>query len=740
MATIRLVPSSYSVSNSNYVSFSDSSHPASNMYTNTDSTTYATIRGRNSSQTSRIYYCYINGFNFDDVPSNATVSNFSIKIKAYKNSYQRTGTNYRPKLASSASNNSVISDTTLSSDLTTTSGGTVYTFPTGNLTWNTLKNYGSDFSIVIPLNPSSNQYPYVYVYGIEIEVTYSVETVHPTSVSLDKNTLSLEVSDTEQLTATVLPATSSDKSVTWSSNNTSVATVNSSGLVTAVGAGTATITVTTTDGNYTASCAVTVTTPTYIEYELATTLEAGKSYLIANGNSGSVYLLSNESPGSGQLNGVSVTVSNNIISITSSVNAKCLFDCSLLDNSNQDSTILKNGSNYLYTDSSNRLRIASYTSSMDGKHWHYKADSKNLLWFFKDGTDNDGYTDTSSTYKYYLTVSNGIYADAYVSTTSLSNTTTPAIYLYTERSATPVNVTGVDVSPSTSSIEINGTVQLTATVSPSNATNKSVTWSSNNTSIATVSNSGLVTGISAGTTRITATTTDGSFTDYCDVTVTTAVTYTYKLATSLTVGKNYLIANGNTGSVYLLTNESGGDRQLVGVAATVSNNKITITGTVKAKAEFECVRYTTGNDITITVKSNNQYLYSDSGTGLRMNSPTTLDRFWHYENTNHKFWQFKSTTTNGYTDTSSEYKYYLELNNSNNYTDNHLTSPSIEDTTLPEMYLFVEDDGSGDSIVYMKINETWTQCSKVYKKISGSWVEQTDLTNVFENNVNYIKN
>lgn len=174
MTTIRLVPSSYGRSNNSYVTFSDNNHPATNMYTNTDSTTYATVRGRNSSNTSRVYYLYINGFNFDDVPSGATISSFSVKIKAYKNSYQRTGETYRPKLASSASNNSVISGTTLTTDLATTSSGTiVYTFPTSSLSWNTLKNYGSNFTVVIPLNPSSNQYPYIYIYGVEIEVNYS---------------------------------------------------------------------------------------------------------------------------------------------------------------------------------------------------------------------------------------------------------------------------------------------------------------------------------------------------------------------------------------------------------------------------------------------------------------------------------------------------------------------------------------------------------------------------------------
>ena len=469
MATIRLVPSSYGRSSTSRVTVTN----PENMYYNTDHTSaYCTMRGRNSS--SSTYYAFINGFNFADIPSNANVTAFTVKIRCYRSSNQRTGATYRLRLCSSASNNNVIDNTTTSTDIGTTAS--VITIPTGSLTWSQLSGYGSGFSIEVVLaSNSSSQYPYVYVYGAEIEVTYSVETVHVTGVTLDKTTDSIEVGDTTTLTATVVPSNATDKTVSWATSNSSVATV-SGGVVTGVSAGTAVITVTTVDGGYTATCTVTVVA---------------------------------------------------------------------------------------------------------------------------------------------------------------------------------------------------------------------------------------------------------------------AVTYDYVLTTSLQVGKKYLIANGNTGAVYLLSNESGGSRQLVGVAATVSNNKITINTTTKNKAEFECVRYTAGNDITITVMSDNKYLYTDSSTGLRLNSPTTLDRFWHYQD--NKFWQFKSTSTNGYTDTSSEYKYYLELNSSNNYTDQHVTSPSIEDTSIPAMYIYVEDDGSSQEqdTAYFKVNGTWRQVSQIYKKINGTWVLQTDLDNVFTTGTKY---
>lgn len=419
MPTIRLVPSTYSRSSTSRVTVTN----PENMYYNTDHTAnYCTLRGRNSS--SYTYYAFIGGFNFGDVPSNATVSSFTVKIRCYRNSYQGTGDTYRLRLASSASNNNVISGTTMSSDIGTTVN--TYTIPTGSLTWSTLSGYGSNFCIEVPLHATSSQYPYVYVYGAEIEVTYTAEDVHPTSVSVSPTTTSIDAGSTVQLTETVLPSNATNKSVTWSSSNTSVATVNSSGLVTGISAGNATITVTTVDGSKTATCAVTVTPVVLTDYVQTNSLEVGKSYLIVNGNTGSVYMLSNESGGSRQLKGIQTTISNGKISISSSVAEKCLFTCELYTANDSLTTCLSNNGQYLYSDNASGLRM--YTSP-NNKHWHYTSDGYKL-WMFR-GTTN-GYTDATSEYKYYLQVSNGNFTDNHVSTTSIENSSIPAMYLFVE--------------------------------------------------------------------------------------------------------------------------------------------------------------------------------------------------------------------------------------------------------------------------------------------------------------------
>ena len=176
MATAKILAQSYTLSNSSYLSISN----ASNMYTDTSSSTYATIQHTRNS-TNNTYYLYIHNFKFGDIPDDATVSSFSVKIKASESNLS-TSSSYRMSLYN---NTTSISNTTVSSSLSTTA--TVFTFPNGSLTWNTLKGYGDNFRIRVPLRRSStSSSSYAYVYGAEIEVTYSLPIQH--SVTIQNST------------------------------------------------------------------------------------------------------------------------------------------------------------------------------------------------------------------------------------------------------------------------------------------------------------------------------------------------------------------------------------------------------------------------------------------------------------------------------------------------------------------------------------------------------------------------
>lgn len=133
--------------------------------------------------------------------------------------------------------------------------GTVY----GNVTLQEDLTIGEDESLDIPSGASLDTNGKLTVDGGTLngtpngDVTYKV-----TGVSLNKGSLTLNVGESETLTATITPDNATDKSLTWESSDTSIATVDTSGTVTAVAQGTATITVTTADSGKTATCTVTV--------------------------------------------------------------------------------------------------------------------------------------------------------------------------------------------------------------------------------------------------------------------------------------------------------------------------------------------------------------------------------------------------------------------------------------------------------------------------------------------------
>lgn len=168
MPTARLIPSTYYLSNSSYLSVSN----AANMYADTDSTTHGTIT-HNRASTNNTYYCYLRGFNFSAIPDSAVVTGWTVKIKASATGHTTsTSSSYYMSLYNGTT---AIGSTSASGRLSTSV--TTFTFAEGSLTWDTIVGYGSNFGIRIPLRrASSNTADVVSVYGAEIEVTYTVPT------------------------------------------------------------------------------------------------------------------------------------------------------------------------------------------------------------------------------------------------------------------------------------------------------------------------------------------------------------------------------------------------------------------------------------------------------------------------------------------------------------------------------------------------------------------------------------
>ncbi|MDP4087879.1 MAG: sugar-binding protein [Bacillota bacterium] len=146
-------------------------------------------------------------------------------------------------------------------------------------------------------------------------------------------------------------------------------------------------------------------------------------------------------------------------------------------------------------------------------------------------------------------------------------------------------VTGVTLDKTTASVNIGDTLQLTATVSPADASNKSVIWHSDDESIAKVDDSGKVTTVGVGTADITVTTVDGSFKATCTVTVNPIH------VTGISLNKNYIaVTKGD--SIQLkatITPKNATDQRITWksdnekVAVVDANGKVTALHVGKAK-------------------------------------------------------------------------------------------------------------------------------------------------------------
>lgn len=198
-------------------------------------------------------------------------------------------------------------------------------------------------------------------------------------------------------------------------------------------------------------------------------------------------------------------------------------------------------------------------------------------------------------------------------------------------SSTSVPVTGVTVTPATATLSAGSTQQLTPTIAPANATNKNVSYSSNNTGVATVNGSGFVTAIGSGSATITVTTQDGAKTATSVITVNTsnvAVTSVSLNPTSvsLAVGgtqqltPTILPSNATNKSVSYASNNTGvATVNSAGLVTAIANGTATITVTTvdgnKTSTASITVSTATGNYFTIKNKWTNNYLY-DAGANV----------------------------------------------------------------------------------------------------------------------------
>ena len=345
------------------------------------------------------------------------------------------------------------------------------------------------------------------------KVTVSKKTVQVESVTLSQSTAEMLEGESIQLTATVLPADAVDKTVTWASSKQSVATVSSSGEVKAVSEGEATITASA--GGKTATCKVTVFRKTVdvtsvtldrtsVNMEIGQTTMLVATVYPADATDKTVkWTTSDKSVATVNEYGMVTAVSEGSAVISASAgkeSANCLVSVSkkiipvtsvTLDRTSVTLEIGQSTTLVAYVQPDDATdKTVSWTNSDDTV---ISLDANGRITALKEGTATVAAIAGDKSASCAVTVSKSI-----------------------------VPVTSVTLDKSSLSLEKGQSVKLVATVTPSDATDRTVTWNSSDFSVANVDQEGNVLAMKSGSATITAKA--GEKTATCRVTVVTPVT------------------------------------------------------------------------------------------------------------------------------------------------------------------------------------------------------------------------
>ena len=348
----------------------------------------------------------------------------------------------------------------------------------------------------------------------DFAATCTVTVLQPvTGISLDKTSVTLNTTDTYSLIANVNPTDASNKSVTWNSSDAAIATVDDNGVVTGIKVGTATITVTTVDGNFTATCAVTILQPvTGVHLDkTAVTLNTTDTYtLVATvdpidaSNKSVTWNSSDAAIATVDDNGVVTGIKAGTATITvTTVDGDFAATCAV--------TVLQQPVTGISLDKTSVTLNTTETYTLVATVDPVDASNKSVTWSSSDAA--------------IATVDDkGVLTGIKAGTATITVTTVDGDFTATCAVTVLQPVTGVSLDKTSVTLNTTDTYTLIVNVDPIDASNKSVTWSSSDAAIATVDEKGVVTGIKAGTATITVTTVDGDFTATCAVTVLQPVT------------------------------------------------------------------------------------------------------------------------------------------------------------------------------------------------------------------------
>lgn len=403
----------------------------------------------------------------------------------------------------------------------TTSSGTPKVPIDVSFSWNWLTGVSSAKTGQSFISSSGSYWQDVSASGYNCRIkayTDKRDTTTPADVKVSRITLSastgltLTKGQTQKLTATVVPANATNKAVTWKTSDKNVATVSENGLVTAKSAGTATITCTAQDGSgVKATCKVTVTVPvsgiqlsqTSAALTVGDTLTLTKTIYPSDATNQAVtWTSSSDAVASVDSNGkiTAKTAGSAVITCKSVSDNSVVGICNVTVKAKVQTPseikvnkITLNKTTASVTKGKTLQLTATVTpSNATKKEVKWSTSNKNVAMVSPSGL--------------VTTKSAGT---AIITCTAQDGSNVKATCKITVKNPV-VKVTKVTLNKTTATLAPKETLTLKATVAPTNATNKAVTWKSSNTKIATVSSSGKVTAKAAGTVTITCRAKDGS--------------------------------------------------------------------------------------------------------------------------------------------------------------------------------------------------------------------------------------
>ena len=313
------------------------------------------------------------------------------------------------------------------------------------------------------------------------------------SISLNASTKAINVGSSFNLTYTISPSNTTINTVSWSSSDNSIATVNN-GTVVGIKAGTATITVKTSNGKA-ATCKVTVNNVNPTGVSLNST-----SSSISIGES--INLVANVSPSNATNKSITWSSSDNNIATVNNGTVKGINagTATITAKTSNGKTATCNVTvNYIYP-----TGVSLNTTSLN----IHVGESANLVATVRPSNASFQSVTWTSNNTGIATVNNGTVKGVKAGTAAITVKTSNGKTATCNVTVKDVEPTGITLNNVSKMVKVGETFQLTATVTPSNAKDKSVTWSVNNSKIATVNN-GLVKGVSIGTAIVTATTSNG---------------------------------------------------------------------------------------------------------------------------------------------------------------------------------------------------------------------------------------